>query len=59
MLVGGKAALTPDVFEVDGLSVGIEELDDGIVIVLDSAADGGNLSLHDGDIIRHEVLALD
>lgn len=50
--------LTSDVFEVDGLSVGVEELDDGIVIVFDSTAYGGHLSFHYWDVVRYEILAL-
>ncbi len=51
--------LTSDIFEVDGLSVGVEELDDGIVIVFDSTAYGGHLSFHYWDVVRYEILALD
>lgn len=51
--------LTSDIFEVYGLSVGVEELDDGVVIVFDSTAYGGCLPLHYRDVVRYEILALD
>lgn len=51
--------LTSDIFEIDGLSVGVEELDDGVVIVFDSTAYGGCLPLHYRDVVRYEILALD
>lgn len=37
--------LTSDVSEVDGLPVWVEQLNDRVVIVPHSAADGGRLSL--------------
>lgn len=51
--------LTSDIFEVDSLSVGVEELDDGVVVVFDSTAYGGCLPLHYRDVVRYEILALD
>lgn len=50
--------LTSNVSEVDGLSVGVEQLDDGVVVVFHSAADDGRLTLDHWDIIRHQVLTL-
>lgn len=51
-------SLTSDVFEVDGLPVRVEELDDRVVIVLHSAADGGHFSLNHRHIVSGEVLTL-
>lgn len=51
--------LTSDVSEIDCLSVGVEELDDRVVVVLHPAADDGHLSLHHRHIVRHQVLTLD
>ena len=50
------AVLTSDIAEVDGLSVGVEELDDRVVVVLHSAADGRRLSLNHGHIVCTEIL---
>lgn len=50
--------LTSNVSEVDGLSVGVEQLDDGVVVVFHPAADDGCLALDHRDIIRHQVLTL-
>lgn len=50
--------LTSDIFEVYGLSVGVEELNDRVVIVFDSTAYGGCLPLHYRDVVRYEILAL-
>lgn len=58
-MAGWVCELTSDVPEVDGLSVGVEELDDGVVVVFDSTADDGCLSLHHRHVVRYEVLALD
>lgn len=51
--------LTSDISEVDGLSVGVQELDDGVVVIFDSTADSGRFPLHHGDVVCHQVLALD
>ncbi len=50
--------LTSNVSEVDGLSVGVEQLDDRVVVVFHPAADDGHLALDHRDIIRHQVLTL-
>lgn len=50
--------LTSNVSEVDGLSVGVEQLDDRVVVVFHPAADDGRLALGHRDIIRHQVLTL-
>ena len=39
-------ALTSNIFEVDGLSVGVEQLNDRVIVVLHSAADGGHFPLN-------------
>lgn len=51
--------LTSDISEVDGLSVGVQELDDRVVIIFDSTADCGRFPLHHRDVVCHQVLALD
>lgn len=50
------STLTPHVFEVDGLSVGVEQLDDGVVVVLHSAADGGHFPLDHRHVVSRQVL---
>lgn len=50
--------LTSEVSEVDGLPVGVEQLDDGVVIILHSAADGGRFALNHGHVVSRQVLAL-
>lgn len=50
--------LTSEVSEVDGLPVGVEQLDDGVVIVHHSAADGGRFALNHRHVVRRQVLAL-
>lgn len=50
--------LTSKVSEVDGLPVGVEQLDDGVVIILHSAADGGRFALNHGHVVSRQVLAL-
>lgn len=50
--------LTSDVSEVDGLSVGVEQLDDGVVIILHSAADGGRFALNHCHVVGRQVLVL-
>lgn len=50
--------LTSNVSEVDGLPVGVEQLDDGVVIILHSAADGGRFALNHGHVVRRQVLSL-
>lgn len=52
-------ALTSNIFEVDGLSVGIEQLDDGVVVVLHSAADGSRFPLDHRHIVGRQVLTFD
>lgn len=52
-------ALTSNIFEVDGLSVGVEQLDDGVVVVLHSAADGGRFPLNHRHIVSCQVLTFD
>lgn len=51
--------LTSNILEVDGLSVGVEQLDDRVVIVLHSAADGGHLPLDHRHIVSRQVLTFD
>lgn len=48
--------LTPHVSEVNGLSVGVEQLDNRVVVVLHPAADDGHLPLHHRHVLRHQVL---
>lgn len=48
--------LTPHVPEVDGLSVGVEQLDDRVVVVFHSTADDGRVALDHGHVLRHQVL---
>lgn len=50
--------LTSDIFEVDGLSVGVEQLDYRVVVVLHSAADGGRFPLDHGHVVGGQVQAL-
>lgn len=50
--------LTSEVSEVDGLPVGVEQLDDGVVIILHSAADGGRFALDHGHVVSRQVLPL-
>lgn len=52
-------ALTSNIFEVDGLPAGVEQLDDGVVVVLHSAADGGRLPLDHRHIVSCQVLTVD
>lgn len=49
--------LTSNIFKVDGLSVGVEQLDYGVVVVLHSAADGGRFPLDHRHIVSRQVLA--
>lgn len=49
-------ALTSNISEVDGLSVRVEQLDDGVVIVLHSTADGGRFSLDHRHVVGCQVL---
>lgn len=49
--------LTSNIFKVDGLSVGVEQLDNGVIVVLHSAADGGHISLDHCHIVSRQVLA--
>lgn len=53
----GYSVLTPHVPEVDGLSVWVQQLDDGVVVVLHSTADDGRVALHHRHVLRHQVLA--
>lgn len=57
MIGGGGGILTPHVPEVDGLPVGVEQLDDRVVVVLHSTADDGRVALDHGHVLRHQVLA--
>lgn len=50
--------LTPEISEIDGLPVGVQELDHGVIAVLDAAADGGHVPLHHGHVLRHQVLTI-
>lgn len=50
--------LTSEVSEVDGLSVGVEQLDDGVIIILHSAADGGWFTFNHCHVVSRQVLAL-
>lgn len=50
--------LTSKISEVDGLPVGVEQLDDGVVIILHSAADGGRFALNHCHIVSRQVLAV-
>lgn len=54
--VSELSALTSHVLEVDGLSVGVEQLDDGVVVVLHPAADGGHFTLDHRDVVGRQVL---
>lgn len=58
-MVSEEAALTSNISEVDGLSVGIEQLDDGIVVVLHSAADGGRFSFDHRHVVSRQILTFD
>lgn len=49
-------ALTSNIFEVDGLSVGVEQLDYRVIIVLHSAAYGGHFPLNHRHIVSRQVL---
>ena len=51
-------ALTSDISEVDGLPVGVEQLNDGVVVVLHSAADGGRFPLNHCHIVSCQVLTV-
>lgn len=57
--VSEATGLTSNILEVDGLSVGVEQLDDRVVIVLHSAADGGHLPLDHRHIVSRQVLTFD
>jgi len=50
--------LTSEISEINGLSVGIKELNHGVVAVFDSTADGGNVPLHYRHIFCYQVLAI-
>lgn len=50
--------LTPEISEIDGLPVGVQELDHRVIAVLDAAADGGHIPLHHCHILRHQVLTI-
>lgn len=54
-----RTLLTSHVSEVNGLSVGVEQLDDGVVVVLHPTADGRHLALHHRHVLRHQVLTHD
>lgn len=54
----GGAALTSQISEVDGLSVRVQQLDDGVVVVSHSAANGGRLSLDHRHVVSRQVLAV-
>lgn len=57
--VSEAAALTSNIFEVDGLSVGVEQLDDGVVVVLHSAADGRRFPFDHRHVVGRQVLTFD
>lgn len=48
--------LTSHVSEVNCLSVGVEQLDNGVVIVLHPTADDRHLALHHRHIVCYQVL---
>lgn len=50
--------LTPEISEIDGLPVGVQELDHRVIAVLDTAADGGHVPLHHCHILCHQVLTV-
>lgn len=52
-------ALTSNVFEVNGLSVGVEQLDDGVIVVPHSAADGGHFPLNHRHVVSCQILTFD
>lgn len=52
-------ALTSNVFEVNGLSVGVEQLDDGVIVVPHSAADGGRFPLNHRHVVSCQILTFD
>lgn len=58
-IVSRAPALTSNIFEVDGLSVWVEQLDDRVVVVLHSAADGGHFPLDHRHIVSCQVLTFD
>lgn len=58
-IVPQEAALTSDVSEVDGLSVWVKQLDDGVVVVLHSTADGDHFPLDHRHVVRRQVLGVD
>lgn len=50
--------LTSEISEINRLSVGIQELNHRVVAVLDSAADGGDVSLHHRHIFGNQILTI-
>ena len=58
-IVSEAAALTSNFSEVDGLSVGIEQLDNGVVVVLHSAAYSGCFPLDHRHVVGCQVLTID
>lgn len=59
MCVLDISALTSNISEVNGLSVGVEQLYDGVVVVLHSAADGGHFPLDHRYVVGCQVLTFD
>jgi len=57
-IVSRVPELTSNISEVDGLSVGVEQLDDGVVVVLHSAANGGHFPLDDRHVVSCQVLTV-
>lgn len=55
--VSEAQGLTSNIFEVDGLSVGVEQLDYRVVVVLHPAADGGHFPLDHRHIVSCQVQA--
>lgn len=50
--------LTSEVSEINRLSVGIQELNHGVIAVFDSAADRGDIAFYDGHVFCKQVLAI-
>lgn len=54
----GKMQLTSEISEINRLSVGIQKLNHRVVAVLDTAADGGDVSLHHCHIFCNQILTI-
>lgn len=50
--------LTPEVLEVNGLPVGVQQLNHGVVTLIDLAADGCNFSLDHCHVFSKQILSI-